>query len=229
MSLEIAMGKYPQIASAIHKFGYNDNLKTTIESIWNQGGLYPWSAFDSGAQVIYAKSASSSDTGILEVQGLDSEGLGVTAQVDLLGTTAVLVPQTFKRIFRAKYVDGASNGLISMHTVSGTGTIVASIEIGLNQTQISLYTIPSNKVGYLLAYSGSVGKGDDAHLRLHTRESNTTSFLMKTESLIYQSAFKQTFTVPLKLSPSTDIDFRASTTSAGSHIVVAFDIVLQQL
>lgn len=212
----------------VHKFGYNPALSNQgYESIWFTGGLYPWSVFDAGTQSIFVKSTSASDTGDITVEGLDADWNKVTTTKTMTGATAIQLDQTFRRIYRAEYVDTANIGVISIHAASGTGTVVASIQELLNQTQIGLYTIPAGYTGYLLNYTASCGKGDDATIRMFTRETNDTlSFKLKTEVKIYQATHLHEFASGLLLPEKTDIDFRARTTSAGSEMIINFDMIL---
>ena len=43
----------------IHKFGYNPNIGTSVETVWAQGGLY---VYPTTASTMYISSSSTADT-----------------------------------------------------------------------------------------------------------------------------------------------------------------------
>ena len=151
MYIDIARGQVPYL-SHVHKFGSNPEVHdTNPETVWSQGGLYPWASLSS-AQTIYVKSTSSSDTGSLVVEGLDSEYNISRQTVSLTGTTAVTLSSTMLRVFRLEYSDTTNNiGTITARVGSGTGTIVGAIDPGINQSLMAVYTIPANQIGYLIS------------------------------------------------------------------------------
>jgi hypothetical protein len=213
----------------VHKFGYNPALAANVyETIWNVGGLYPWASWTGAAKAIFAKSAEASDTGELTVEGLDGNYNKVTETKTMTGQTAIQLSNTYKRITRASYTGSANDGVITLHIGSGTGTTVASIETNLGQTQLGVYTIPAGFTGYLINYTGSVGKNDDATLRMFTADGGveTEDFQVLSEIKLYESTFRQDLAFGACLKEKTDIDFRAITTSAGSELILNFELML---
>lgn len=211
----------------IHKFGENSGLSSTdFESVWSEGGLYPWSVFDAGAVTLFAVSTGA-DTGSIIVEGLDDNYDEQFETIPLTGTTAVALTKTFRRVHRVEYADGANAGAITVRALSGTGTIVGKIEIGKNQSQMAVYTVPRKCRGYISSITIGTGKNDDASVELHIRQPGQ-SFKMKTEVVVFQSTHQQILTVPLFVYPKGDIDFRAITTSANSKVVVNFDLIREE-
>ncbi len=215
-----------QYLHPIHKFGHNPALSNTAyESVWTAGGLYPWSAFDAGGQNIFAKSDDGADTGLLTIEGLDANYIKQVETKAMTGATAVQFDNTFRRVHRMSYVGSANAGTITAHTVSGTGTVVAQIAEGIGQTQMAVYTIPAGYVGYLLNYTSSTGKNDDATVNLYCREEGET-FQLKSEIKVFQNSFTQSLYTGLRVPAKTDIDLQAITTSAGSEIICNFDLII---
>ena len=213
----------------VHKFGFNPALASNgYETIWNTGGLYPWASWAGAAKAIFAKSAEGGDTGELTVEGLDGNYNKVTETKTMTGATAVQLSNTYKRITRASYTGSANAGDITLHIGSGTGTVVATLEAGLGQTQLGIYTIPAGFTAYLLNYTGSVGKNDDATLRLFTADGGVEvqDFQVLSEIKLFESTFRQDLAFGAKLPEKTDIDFRAITASAGSELIVNFELML---
>ena len=226
--LEFLLGRHPlgQGNSHVHKFGSNLALGGTEESIWSAGGLYPWASLAT-AQTIYAISTDGGDTGTLEIQGLDENYAIQTTTVTLTGLTAVDTSgdsTTFLRIFRMQYT-GTNAGTITARVTSGTGTVVAQIDPGVAQTLMAVYTVPAQTTAFMLNYTVGTGKGDDAHLKLFARESGS-SFQIKNEMKSYQSTDTHNFPIPLRFEEKTDIDFRATSSSANSDCIVNFDLIL---
>ena len=211
-----------------HKFGANPNLVSGSQTIWTQGGNYPWSALDN-PQILYLKSTSASDTGSLTVYGLDADYVLQEETVTLTGTTAVATQNTFKRIYRMIYSDGAGNvGALTASTVSGTGTVVAHILAGDSQTLMCVYTVPANTRAYGCQYTVGIGKGGDASFKLYTRAFNGT-FRIRGQVELYQSTFTQTYAVPSYLPPKTDIDLKAVTGGNNFPATGSFDLILDPI
>lgn len=222
--LSLAMGRNDPEYSFIHKFGSNLGLAGTPESIWSAGGLYPWSSLTT-AQTLYVLSTAGGDTSTLTIQGLDTNYDPLEETITLTGATAVTTDNEFLRVFRMEY-SVVNAGTITARLGSGTGTIVAQVDIGLAQTLMAVYTIPRQKTGFLMNYTASTGKGDDASIDLFIRDPAIDGFRLKSETKVYQSSFRQEFTVPLVLPEKSDIDFRATTTSANSDCILNFDVVI---
>jgi hypothetical protein len=222
--LSLAMGRNDPEYSFIHKFGSNLALAGTPETIWSAGGLYPWSSL-TAAQPLFVLSTDGGDTSTLTIQGLDANYDSVEETITLTGATAVTTVTPFLRVFRMQYSD-ENAGTITARLGSGTGTIVAQVDAGIAQTLMAVYTIPRQKTGFLMNYTASTGKGDDASVDLFIRDPAINGFRLKSETKVYQSSFRQEFTMPLVLPEKSDIDFRATTTSANSDCILNFDVVI---
>ena len=222
--LSLAMGRNDPEYSFIHKFGSNLSLAGTPETVWSAGGLYPWSSL-TAAQPLFVLSTDGGDTSTLTIQGLDANYDSVKETITLTGATAVTTVTPFLRVFRMEY-SHENAGTITARVGSGTGTVVAQVDAGLAQTLMAVYTIPRQKTGFLMNYTASTGKGDDASVDLFIRDPAINGFRLKSETKVYQSSFRQEFTIPLVLPERSDIDFRATTTSANSDCILNFDVVI---
>ena len=229
MSLEFSLriAERKEDYSSIRKFGQNTALASTPETIWSAGGLYPWSALTT-AQTLYVLSTSGSDTGTLEIQGLNANYELLTETVTMTGLTAVTTSTPFLRVFRCTYRGSTNVGTITLRTLSASGTIVAQVDAEEAQTLMAVYTIPAGVLGYLKAWSAGVGKNDDASLKLYFRPFDEV-FQIQDQIRVYQNTFTQNFTVPSFLNQKTDIDIRATTTAANSACSVSFDLILHRI
>lgn len=220
--LDIALGRdYNQTFE--HKFGANRNLISGAQTIWTQGGLYPWSALDN-PQTLYIISTSTSDTGTLEIIGLDNNYLLLSETVTLTGQTAIATQNQFKRVFRM--ISNTTNaGVITARTISETGTVVAHMEAGTSQTLMAVYTIPATVNAYGTQFTAGIGKGGDATFTPYVRELGG-AFRIRGELELYESTFTQTYTVPVPIGPKADIDFRATTSGNNFPATASFDLIL---
>lgn len=208
-----------------HKFGAIPNLTSGTSTIWTQGGLYPWAALDD-PQILYLISTSASDTGSLNVYGLDSNYILQQETVTMTGTVAVATHNTFKRIYRMIYADGAANaGVITARTLSGSGTVVGHMQAGVSQTLMSVYTVPAHTPSYLSQVTIGIGKGGDAAFKMFTRDLGGV-FRIRSQLELYESTFTQTYSAPLTLAPCSDIDLRATTSGNNFPATGSFDLIL---
>ncbi len=210
----------------IHKFGANFDIDQASdpETVWSGGGLYPWSAFAT-AQTLYCLSTSASDTGILTIQGLDSNYDEQTEAVTLTGTSAVTTTNTFIRVFRMTYEDGANAGDITVRTVSATGTVVAQINTGLSQTLMAVYTVPAGHTAYMVSLDVSIDSNKNAQLLMYHRNFNKPFRVAHIAEAT--GHYRYDFFAPLRVTEKTDIDIRIDQVSGNDTRVTAnFDLVL---
>lgn len=171
-------------AIRLDKFGFNPSITTASdpEDVWEQGGLYTYTA-DAGA-AHYISSSDAGDTQDVSVQGLtvDSNGNWNLEEtiVTLSGQTKTQIitdsGDPYVRVFRMENDADSGNdfsGVVYVYEddtvtdgVPDTATkIRASIDNGNNQTLMALYTVPTGYVGYLfrgevgIEFTGTVGTG----------------------------------------------------------------------
>ena len=214
--------------SAVHKFGANFDLDagTVPETIWTNGGLYPWSALDN-PEIIHVKSADNNDTSQLEIIGLDEDWNEASEIVVMLGTTPVATTSTFRRVYRMIYNHTGSNeGVITAHAGSSGGTVVANIDVDYSQTLMCVYTVPVGYTAYLVSLGLAVQKNKDAQVRLYSREQGE-SFKVKHMAEVYESQYNYMFSVPLKFLEKSDLDLRsADVESNNTRVTANFDLIL---
>lgn len=226
-SLEIALHQVQDFETEF-KFGAIDNLVSGTQTVWSAGGLYPWSAFATGAETLYIISTSTADTGTVTIKGLDSDYNFQEETVTATGTTAVATTKTFARIYRMQYTGAAVNaGTVTARVNSGTGTVVGHIKQGVGQTLVGIYTVPAGYNAYIVKFTAGIGKGGDAEFQFFAREPSG-SFQIKDMLELYQATFTQAYAVPRFFGEKTDIDFRAITGGNNFSATVSFDIILDK-
>jgi len=234
----VARGKINK-ASSVHKFGRNPNVGGAPETIWEQGGIYTYltvasTVYVSGADAQDAASGTGART--VTVQGLDANYNEIEETLTVDGAVST---KSFLRVFRAFVATAGSlqtnKGDVLVSTgASGGGTVLAKIATigtgtvyGQGQTNLSFYTIPAGKTGYLTNWNVGVGAYNDAvTANLYTREiGNGLIFRTRDVMDVPGGLHQRIYQVPFKLPEKTDIEVRAIA-STGTNVSSTFDIIL---
>jgi hypothetical protein len=227
--------------AAIHKFGRNPNVGNAPETIWMHGGKYQYLAVDSPS-TLYAYSAESEDSAsgdaarTITIFGLDNNFNEIEETVTVGGAATTL---EFLRVYRAFVatagVTTTNEGNVLISTgAGGTGTVLADIgtigsgtTFGLGQTQLSLYTIPAGKTGYLTTWNvGCAPMNNKATVLLNSRElDGDTPFRTKDIVDLVGGYHTQNYSTPLRFPEKTDIEVVAAADTS-TIISSSFDIIL---
>lgn len=205
----------------------------TQESIWVEGGIYPFTSWTT-AQKLYVISTSASDTGqSIYIDGLDADYNHIYETVTTNGTTAVATTQNFLRIHTATIV-GANQvnvGSITFRLVNGTGTVVAHIGAGLAVTKLSQYTVPAGYTAYVLygdctsfrAGSGNIGTS----LEMKVRPYGGTFFTAFIAEVV-NGYYRNDFTIPMPITEKSDIDVRVVADANNTKVTANYELLLIQ-
>jgi len=227
-------------AKALYKFGVNPDIDGTEETVWSEGGDYPWPI---SAAIVYVSSTSAADafpsgTGARTVRvfGLDANYLEIEEDIELTGQTQVATTQQYLRVYRAYVLTsgsgGGAAGTVYVGTTGATAgvpaVVYANLSIG-NQTQMAVYTVPAGKTLYVddLLFTAAISQANNfATVKFATRGVSTNTF----RTLVIQNIQSNTdfipFSYPLKVLEKTDLECRAVTTSSNNEISAAFQGVL---
>jgi hypothetical protein len=238
-ALNLARGKV-RGTSYVEKFGRNPTVATSIETIWDRGGIYEYLT---SATAVYVYSANAADgltgTGARKVtiQGLDTDYNLVQEEVTVNGAAST---QTFLRVYRAFISDAGSDGynrgdLVISTAASGAGTVLAQIGgdgtglnyIGFGQTMLSLYTVPAGKTAYLTQWTiGAADYNTATSAFLRTRLP-VNGFVMTTSDTMSVSGglHVKNYVIPLKFNEKVDIEVQAFNGS-GTQISSTFNLIL---
>lgn len=234
--MELAsLGKIDGI-SAIHKFGSNPDIDTAAtEDVWAYGGTKTYSS-NSGV-TLYISSSSSSDTQEVTVFGLDASFLEQEATVTLSGQTKTAISGTWTRlnkVFNSNSVNLVGNVYVYEDdtVVSGvpqTATKVkAYMSSSIQQTQQSHFTIPANKVGFLMRQRVSLTKSlaSTAEVEFQARvfggvflPVNIVSVSEGSNSIIQHLTYEV-------LPPKTDVKYVATVSTNNTQIYCDYEIFL---
>ena len=222
---DISRGAIPH-AFAVHKFGANFDIDQTTdpESVWTDGGLYPWVALEA-AQIIYCLSTSASDTAVLTIEGLDANYHAQSETVTLTGTSIVATSNQFIRVFRMTYEDGANVGDITARTVSASGAIVAQIDAGYAQTLMAVYTVPAGFTGYLVTLDATIDANKNCQVMMYHRLAGKPFRIAHVAETT--GHYRYDFNAPLRIPEKTDIDIRVTEVSSNNtRVTASFDLLL---
>ena len=235
--------------SLVHKFGRNPTTANgTWETVWTTSSLY---TFQTAASSVEAISTSVNDdattaTGAntITVEGLDETWAPASEVITMNGTSASTgTSTTFIRIFRAYVTDvgtyqGANAGTITIRDASAGATRAIIGLDGANQlgqTQMSMYTIPLGKVGYVRHWQVTVEttKGADfAFFQRQNADDATTPFTAK-RLLIYTEGVSSSLSSldtdgPLGPFPAkTDLWWEVKASAANTEVTADFEIYLK--
>lgn len=234
--LEVAKGNVPG-HEVLHKFGHNEAVGTSFETLWEKGGIY---VYLSSPSVLKISSDDVNDasggTGAItvEVIGLDSDFLDLTETITLNGQTAVNTSNQYSRVFRMIIRSAGSGGENAGTVYAGTGNVVggvpanifAQIDPGANQTLMAVFTIADNKTGFFLQEYLSAAKAQDITTTIRVRPTGEV-FQQKAHMELFQNNYIYPFLASApRLDGRTDIEARAKTTAAPVHASGGFDLLL---
>ena len=239
--LQVSRGK---VKGAYHvvKFGENLDVDGNMESIWDAGGMYPWSSFDTAGTVVLTSSSTEDDedkgggvegTGAhrVQIEGLDND-FNLVSEVLITNGTANRTSTTeFRRVFRAFLTEAGTDGTnAGTITISKGGTTVAQIRIaggtGLGQTFMSVYTVPAGYTGYIHNWDITSAKSDGDVFLMQRTETDGGVWTSKDVMHINQNNVERKYTFPLKVEEKTDIDIRAFSATNNMKVASTFCILL---
>lgn len=223
-------------AEYVEKFGWNTDLDTTVETIWDYGGVY---AYPATTETLQVSSSNATDTHEVTIQGIDADWDLQTVTVDLTTQTAKAVPGVWRRVFRAYNSDSSDLGGDVYAYVTGTtlssgvpqtaGNVRMMIDsssvLKNNQTNMAVYTIPDGYVGYLSSWYLGAGKDDDVLAFLQARLEGKAFRTIQTQQL-EDGQLEYHFDVPLRYAARTDFRVQAKSTAQNSITHSGFHIRL---
>ena len=237
--LAIARGHTPGYR-ALYKFGYNPDVNGTEETVWAQGGNYPWidnavTMFVSSSSVNDASGGTGANTII--IQGLDEDYNEIEETVVLNGQTQVATQLSYLRVYRAFVTlagsSGTSGGTIYIGSSGATGgvpngTIYANLGLG-NQTQIAAYTVPAGYTLYLddINFTAGISQaGKVATCSFVSRGVGSNVFRTRFINVLQSNQLITKFEYAQPYTEKTDLECRVRTDSSNNAIGASFQGVL---
>jgi len=235
--------------SFIHKFGNAPNFDQAdgIVSIWDgsdDDGIDEISyTYSTTNDIDSITSTSSTDTQVVEVQGLDEDFIPVTQEVTITGSGYTEIGTPLMRVFRIKNQGATDNTgnvcvYVSGPTTAGvpdtTTDIRACMGSGNNQTLMAIYTVPKGRTGYLdnwYASTAGATRTSSYVVDLRIRPSGGI-FQLKHRSALEDagtSHIQHDYNVPEVIQAMSDVEMRVRATTnniTDASVSAGFDITL---
>lgn len=222
----------------IFKFGFNGDIDTAEETIWDGGGIYSYPA---SAETMTVSSESANDTSdgtgarTVQVQGLDTNYKTVLQEATLNGQTEVALATDLIRVFRIIVLTAGSGNenADTIHVGSGTVTSgvpansYAQVLAGENQTLMGIYTIPAGHTGYFgsIFLSASLSANSNVTFRVLARPDGGV-FNVKNKLVLSGQALPREALVYDVFPEKTDIEIRALSSANNADASAGFTIIL---
>jgi len=246
--LSIAMGEVTGV-TFIHKFGNAPDFDTgdLAVTIWDgadDGDINQMMyVYSSSTDIDTIVSSSASDTGEVEIQGLDGNYDIATQTATLFGQTSVSLDTPLFRVFRVKNI--GSVDLVGKVYTYATSSITSGVpddprkvravtDDGNNQTEMAIYTIPAGTTGYMRSFfaaTAGANKNSNYVIKLRARPLGGVFQLKHRTALadLGTSHFQHPYIEPEIFLEKTDIEMTVQVLASGvtaASVSAGFDIVL---
>ena len=222
--LEIARKRIPGV-DPVNLFGFNREVGSTLETIWNDGGQY---TYPSSAVTMSCVSTSASDTMPILIQGLDADYNQIDEVVTLSGTSAVTTTNQFLRLNSAIILSGSNVGDI---TINNGGTKYGFIEATLGITQACVYTVPAGHELFLFRIDLTSGTiNGNKYLTYRNVTITHTGRILRTAEATWQTG-EQSFDrqVPFRIAEKTDFQFEAKSSGGTNEVSIFIEALLMEI
>lgn len=217
--LAIAIGEFKDTAF-INKFGYNDTVGTSWETVWDGANVYTYIA--TAGTAVVTSDDTDDNGGTVTVYGLNSSYEEVNETLTIGGSAGSV---EFYRVHRA-VMTTANTGDANVGTVTVTvdSKSAAIISPDIGQTLMCVYTVPTGKTGYLLQVDAGTAKDLEHEIRLVIKHNggvwNTKTYHTQRGGF---NALK--FEIPISIPAEADVEIRAKG-SATSSVSAGFEMIL---
>jgi hypothetical protein len=233
--LGVASGDLSPSYKQVYKFGQNQSVGNSIETIWEEGGLY---AYPPSATTMTVSSSNANDTSAgtgartIQIFGLDGSYNEVSETITMNGQTPVTTSNSYLRVNRGLVLTAGSGGANAGIIYVGTGTVTSGVPAnvyttinggGLNQSLQAFWTVPAGYTAYIYQINISTGTSSATPAILKTLlvvRPFGGVFNTKEVITISNGNHLQNYTFPIKVTEKSDIEFRAESSSPS----VSFDV-----
>ena len=206
--LDVSRGAIPGHSNVFIGGRNRGVANNTPATIWNVGGLYPWSAWNAGAGTLSIVSDRASDTGItILLDGLDSNYNIQTEVVTVNDGTPVVTTKSFLRLNSATNIGSkASVGIIN---ISRNGTVIGRINPDKQSTSMSIYTVPAGHTAFSVWGDFSILGSNSAEMQAYWRFHGGV-FIGVYATEVTGTTYQSTPPLPGAIPEKTDIDNRVA-------------------
>lgn len=191
-------------------------------------------------QVVTKTTAGNQGASVLYIWGLNAVGVEQSESVILSGTTPVNTVHTYTEIYRMRaFGFGVNTALASAGTVgvltataAVDGTVSAQIVDGSNQTLMAVYTIPTNKVGYVVKWWVGSSKKQTSTVEFNLRAGIPGGFSWIQQSLVATnpgSRSEYRFLAPRPIGGGANLFVEAASSVVDTAVTAGFLVLLKDL
>ncbi len=213
-------------------FGYSSAVGSTAmgplwEGLTGSGGNYP---FPATAGTISVVSDSASDTAVtMVISGLDASFAEQVESIALTGTTPVVSTKSFLRINSVTTSVGNAVGNV---TFTRGATVIAKVNAGLGQTQMSIFSVPAGHTLFITYYQADGNTSITGGQYMNTRfrlTTNPSGVVLVSGQTTYVQQLQIPFGVPLAVNEKSDfeIQFQGSGGAGAKQNVYAGGYLIQ--
>jgi len=240
--LDVSRGYIPG-HSVVDKFGHNDVVGTSPETIWWQGGIV---TFPSAALTMTVSSSSANDTALgtgartVSVEGLDTNYNEVTIEVTMNGQTGVTIVPDLIRISRMLVLTGGSTGENQGTIYIGSGAIGGGVPaviynsipydsalgIGENQTLSAFYTVPAQHRLCLYSFYITTPSTKLIEIWLRNRPFGGVFNTKSRDMMTKMASLDRSVSAPLCYPAKSDVILNAAVDSGTTDVSGGFQAIL---
>jgi len=234
----VARGQIPWHES-ITIFGYNDDVDSSLETIWPYGGLLQ---FPSAALQLSVSSDNANDTAAgtgartVYLSGLNANHNTISETVTLNGLTAVTTTNSYLHVNQCYVATAGSSNSAAGNIYFGTGvvtlgipaTVYDIIKYDYNTRVTGSYTVPAGYTAYVMQgkfTAGQVSSSSAITGRLMTRGSDNIRRTAAV-STINNGTADYAFEFPLAVQEKTTLEAQAVGASTNNYCSSMFVVVL---
>lgn len=176
--LEIARGKIATFAFE-QRIGKNRDVDTGgEEDVWSVGGNMNWQTSAQSVEVVSSDVDDVATTGTgcrtLRVSGLGSTFNALTETVNMNGTTAVALSNSYRYIDKTEILTTGSSetneGDITVR-IASAGATLAQMPAGYGQCWHASYVVPAAKTAYLIGWTATMLQATTGSIELRLMSS----------------------------------------------------------
>lgn len=213
--------------NAFSQFGNNQNIDTTLEDIWDVGGVLQFLSSEETMDIVSTSTDDNGNLGgtglhALFIGGLDNNYTAVSEVVILDGTTIVTTLQSFFRINIMFALAAGSNGT-NVGNISATSSISSTIQAEIQAENGTItnsqLTVPKDKILFITSASFGTESKDEVEVNVQIREENGPWVIVYRMNLV-AGGFQQLLTNPPGIFSKTDLRIQARNLGTGPGISV---------
>lgn len=220
------------------KFGSNDAVGTTEESVWAHGGRYVWPA---AASTMTVSSTSANDAAAgsgaqtVQIYGLDENWLPQDEIVAMDGQTPVTTAGTYIRMFRALTRSAGALGGNDGDIYVGTGTVTVGVPANvyarilpsINQTLQAVWSIADGRKAYMTNFLVSSFGNQNTFATIRTRVRYFGEvFRATSEFIVTRGVVRMAFAIPGDIPPKSDVEVTAQADTGTIDVAASMEMLV---